>query len=191
MPLSQTFSKPISIHYGSPCFLNRFRITFCPFQEGTGGPHSFFRIFYFSGATCLAFYVIALMGNSCYVKSEILLNYSEAGYGNWHYVKTLHHHFISRHIWAIYTKQSNEARKEPPVCQLKPTRTDCIGFVRQKCLSIPENSIKNLTERHWTLVKKSRLKTNFWPLEFPIGVRPPLGTIMQANTVNSCRWGWI
>ena len=103
MPLSQTFTKPISIHYGSPCFLNRFRITFCPFQEGSLGPHSFPRIFYSFGATCMAFYVIALMGNSCYVKSEILLNYREAGYGNWHYVKTLQHHFISRHIWATYS----------------------------------------------------------------------------------------
>ena len=93
MPLSQTFTKPISIHYGSPCFLNRFRITFCPFQEGSRGPHSFSRIFYSFGATCMAFYVIALMGNSCYVKSEILPNYCEAGYGNWHYVKTLHHRF--------------------------------------------------------------------------------------------------
>ena len=116
MPLSQTFTKPISIHYGSPCFLNRFRITFCPFQEGSHGPHSFSRIFYSFGATCMAFYVIALMGNSCYVKSEILLNYREAGYGNWHYVKTLQHHFISRHSWA-------KACKGTTVCQLKPKMT--------------------------------------------------------------------
>ena len=103
MPLSQTFTKPISIHYGSPCFLNRFRITFFPFQEGPWWPtpRLFQDIFYFFGATCIsAFYVIALMGNSCYVKSEILLNYCEAGYGNWHYVKTLHtpSQFILCHI---------------------------------------------------------------------------------------------
>ena len=94
MPLSQTFSKPISIHYGFPCFLNGFRITFClpPWAN-----HLLQDILCFSGATCLVFYVIALMGNSCNVKSEILLNYCEAGYSNWHYVKTLRHHFILCH----------------------------------------------------------------------------------------------
>ena len=40
-PLSQTFTKPISIHYGFPCFPRRFRITFCPFQRGLGLSHTY------------------------------------------------------------------------------------------------------------------------------------------------------
>lgn len=93
VPLSQPFTKPISIHYGSPCFLNRFRITFCAFQEGPRPNRHLQDILFPRGATCMAFYVIALMGNSCSVKSEIVLNYCEAGNGNWHYVKTPHHQF--------------------------------------------------------------------------------------------------
>ena len=93
VPLSQPFTKPISIHYGSPCFLNRFRITFCAFQEGPRPNRHLQDILFLRGATCVAFYVIALMGNSCSVKSEIVLNYCEAGKGNWHYVKTPHHQF--------------------------------------------------------------------------------------------------
>ena len=119
VPLSQPFTKPISIHYGSPCFLNRFRITFCAFQEGPKPNHLFQDILFLCGATCMAFYVIALMGNSCYVKSEILANYCEAGCGNWHYVKTLHHHFIS---CQQHTHEAKNFRTSPsPIFAQKKT----------------------------------------------------------------------
>ena len=64
----------------------------------------------------MAFYVIALMGNSCYVKSEILANYCEAGCGNWHYVKTLHHHFIS---CQQHTHEAKNFRPSPILGQKK------------------------------------------------------------------------
>ena len=114
MPLSQTFTKPISIHYGFPCFLNGFRITFCLLPWAN---HLLQDILCFSGATCLVFYVIALMGNSCNVKSEILLNYCEAGYSNWHYVKTLRHHFILCHSSFLPTYR-------PHVCLYTGTQSE-------------------------------------------------------------------
>ena len=56
------------------------------------------------------------MGNSCYVKSEILANYCEAGCGNWHYVKTLHHHFIS---CQQHTHEAKNFRASPIFAQKK------------------------------------------------------------------------
>ena len=123
------------------CFLNRFRITFCAFQEGPRPNRHLQDILFLRGATCVAFYVIALMGNSCSVKSEIVLNYCEAGNGNWHYVKTPHHQFACQqhtsksaetnwnHLKTHSGEKSNKCNQillctVYTIYQLKPTSND-------------------------------------------------------------------